>query len=267
MRDEGLEAISEARDPQSFVRSLARGLAVIEALGLPPGRHTLGELAKVSGLNRAAARRVLLTLSELGYCEAEGRYFKLTPRTLGLGLSYLRSLPFWGYAQQALEELRVEVGESCAMAVLDGHDILYIHRLPARRILPTNLGIGSRLPAHAISLGRVLLAGLEQSELEGYLATAKRRKFTSQTLVETQALREELLRVGEQGFSWVEGELDPAIAGMSVPVRDHSSRIVAAISVNFISGTLDQPAAKIRFLTPLRKAAQEIRAHIEIRPY
>jgi len=136
------------KESDGFVRAIARGFSVVEALGRPPGRHTLSETAAFAGLTRATARRMLATLVALKYCEADGRYFSLRPRALGLGLSYLNALPYWGYAQRALEDLRNEIGESCALAVLDETEIVYALRLPARRILSANLGIGSRLPAH-----------------------------------------------------------------------------------------------------------------------
>ncbi len=135
-----------AKESDSFVRAIARGFSVVEALGRPPGRHTLSEAALAAGLNRATTRRMLATLVALNYCEVEGRYFSLRPRALGLGLSYLNALPYWGYAQSALEDLRNDIGESCALAVLDETEIVYALRLPARRILSANLGIGSRLP-------------------------------------------------------------------------------------------------------------------------
>jgi len=253
------QAGDDKPDPQAFVRSLSRGLAIIEALGKGPGRHTLAELADATQLNRAATRRVLLTLVELGYCATDGRYFRLTPRTLGLGLAFLSGLPFWGYAQPVLEDLRTEVEESCAMAVLDGAEILYIMRLPARRILAANLGIGSRLPAHAVSLGRVLLAGLSPDQLEAYLARSTRQAFTSRTLTEADSLRAELARVREQGYAWVESELDPAICGLSVPIRDGERSVVAAISVNAIASSMSEAEARKRLLLPLRRAAEEIR--------
>ncbi|WP_274427121.1 IclR family transcriptional regulator domain-containing protein [Chelativorans sp. YIM 93263] len=249
-------------DPQSFVRSLARGLAVIEALGRPPGRHTLAELAAASSLNRAVARRILLTLVELGYCTVDGRYYQLTPLTLSLGLSYARSLPFWGYAQQVLEEVRAEINESCAMAVLNVPDIVYILRLPARRILPTNLAIGSRLPAFAVSLGRVMLAHLSDAELEEYLRNSERQAFTPSTLTGDAELRAELARVKEQGYAWIDAELDPAISGIAVPVRDQRNRVMAALSANFVAGSIDEERAKAEILAHLRRAAADIRANM-----
>ena len=138
------------KESDGYVRAIERGFALVEALGRSPGRHTLSEAADHAGLNRATARRMLATLVTLKYCEADGRYFRLRPRALGLGLSYLNALPFWGYAQRALEDLRNEIGESCALAVLDETEIVYALRLPARRILSANLGIGSRLPAFPV---------------------------------------------------------------------------------------------------------------------
>src|SRR5689334_22164343 len=112
------------KDSDEFVRSIARGFSIVEALGKPPGRHTLAEAAELAGLNRATARRILSTLVALKYCCVDGRYFSLRPRALGLGLSYLNALPYWSYAQRALEDLRNEVGESCALAVLDEQEIV-----------------------------------------------------------------------------------------------------------------------------------------------
>jgi IclR family pca regulon transcriptional regulator len=208
---------------------------------------------------------VLATLVALNYCEADGRYFRLRPRSLGLGLSYLTALPFWGPAQQTLEELRNEIGESCALAVLDGTDIVYVLRLPARRILTTNLGIGSRLPAHVVSLGRVLLAGLPSEERDLQLSRIKFDRLTPRTIVERSIMEKELDRVAAQGYAWIDGELDPSICGISVPLRDNSRSVVAAISVSLISGTIDEATAKERYFISLKRAAKEIRAQTSAR--
>src|SRR6478609_4311723 len=196
-----------AKESDGFVRAIARGFATVEALGRPPGRHTLSEVAAIAGLSRATARRMLATLVAMKYCEVDGRYFSLRPRALGLGLSYLNALPFWGYAQRALEDLRNEIGESCALAVLDETDIVYALRLPARRILSANLGIGSRLPAHLVSLGRVLLAALPPAERAGYLAKAELNPVTPRTVTDRAKLGDILSTVTEQGYAWVDGEL------------------------------------------------------------
>lgn len=249
-----------SKESDGFVRAVARGFAVVEALGRPPGRHTLAEVAAAAGLSRATARRVLATLAALNYCEAQGRYFRLRPRVLALGMSYVSALPYWGYAHRVLEDLRSEVKESCALAVLDGADIVYVLRQPSRRILAANLGIGSRLPAHVVSLGRVLLAALPAADLDQVLHTLDFRKLTARTIATPRALRRELAATAERGYAWVDGELDPAICGMAVPVREAAGNVIAALSVNTISGTIDEREARSRFLLPLRRAAQEIRA-------
>jgi IclR family pca regulon transcriptional regulator len=247
------------KESDGFVRAIARGFAAVEALGRPPGRHTLSEVAAAAGLSRATARRMLATLVALKYCEADGRYFSLRPRALGLGLSYLNALPYWGYAQRALEDLRNEIGESCALAVLDETDIVYALRLPARRILSANLGVGSRLPAYVVSLGRVLLAALPPEQRAHYLTTTDFKPITPRTTIDPDALAEQLQRADAQGYAWIDGELDPAICGIAVPVRDQGGRVVAAVSINTISGTIDEAAAKAKFLVALRRTAQDIR--------
>ena len=251
-----------SKESDGFVRAIARGFSIIEALGRPPGRHTLAEVAEAADLSRATARRILATLVVLKYCEADGRYFTLRPRALGLGLSYLNALPYWAYAQRALENLRDEVGESCAMAVLDVDEIVYALRLPARRILSANLGVGSRLPAHLVSLGRVLLAALPAERKAAYLADGAFRPVTPHTVTDPQQLGELLERVATDGYAWVDGELDPAICGIAVPLRDPAGLVVAALSINTISGTITEAGAKKKFLLPLKRTAQEIRSQM-----
>lgn len=236
---------------------------MIEALGNPPGRHTIAEVATATNLTRATARRILSTLVRLNYCENDDeRHFKLRPRTLALGLAYLTALPFWGQAQRTLETLRDELKESTALAVLDRTEIIYIARYPARNILPVNLGPGSRLPAHLISLGRVLLAALPASQQVEVCTEIDFRPRTPKSIGTLVALRRDLNKVNSQGYAWVDGELDLAICGMSVPLTAQDGKVVAAISVNAVSGSLTQTQARSRFLSKLKEAAQEIRMQI-----
>jgi len=231
------------KDSDGFVRAIARGFAVVEALGRPPGRHTLSEIAVIAEINRATARRMLATLVALKYCEADGRYFSLRPRALGLGLSYLNALPYWGYAQRALEDLRNEIGESCALAVLDETEIVYALRLPARR-------------------GRVMLASLPKDERTAYLQSVELTPVTARTVTDARVLDRQLDLIEAQGHAWVDGELDPAICGIAVPLRDQAGRVVAAISVNTISGMMSETQAKKKFLVPLKRTAQDIRTQM-----
>ncbi|MBL4666215.1 MAG: helix-turn-helix domain-containing protein [Sneathiella sp.] len=250
------------KETDGYVRSIARGFSVVEAMGQSPGRYTMAEIANMTDLNRATARRVLLTLVSLKYVSVTGKYYQLRPRALKLGLSYLGTLPFFSVAQFALEDLKSEIKESCAIAVLDEQEIVYIGRLPARRIISTSLGVGSRLPAHLVSLGRVLLAALPDDERQSCVESIKYSKSTPKTVDNAEDLSKILDKTASEGFAWVDGELDPAICGIAVPLRDLSGKVVAAISVNMISGTYSEELVAEKFLLPLKRTAQEIRAQM-----
>jgi IclR family pca regulon transcriptional regulator len=162
-------ALPALKPGDSYVQSFARGLSVIRAFSAEAPQQTLTEVAKRCGLTRAGARRILLTLETLGYVKCEGRLFSLTPKILDLGFAYLSSQPLWHFAEPVMQNLAADLRESCSAAVLDGGDIVYVLRVPARKIMSINLGLGSRLPAWCTSMGRVLLAGLSAPELETYL--------------------------------------------------------------------------------------------------
>src|SRR5919205_75546 len=155
-----------------FVRSLERGLAVIRAFDASAPELTLSDVARLTGLTRAAARRFLLTLVDLGYVRFDGRLFSLTPRVLELGYAYLSGLTLPDIAEPHLEWLAREVGESSSMSVLDGEDVVYVARVPTSRIMTVAINVGTRFPAYATSMGRVLLAGLSVGALDDYLAGA-----------------------------------------------------------------------------------------------
>lgn len=247
-------------ESESFVRTFARGLKVIEVLGQGPGGMTLAEVADGVSLPRTAVRRFLLTLMELAFVRSDGKRYWLTPRVLRLGLSYLATLPYWRYAQPVLEELSEKAQQSCALSVLDGEDLVYVQRQHAKRILPMSPSLGSRLPAHAVSMGRVLLAGLPDEELEQYLAHVQLVKLTSATLTDREKLREAILAVRGQGWAWIDGELDESICGLAVPVRDRNGDTVAALNVSLQSGEFTQQEAQQRFIGDLRMAASHLRA-------
>jgi IclR family transcriptional regulator, pca regulon regulatory protein len=248
-----------AGDSELFVRAFARGLAVIEAMGRGAPRQTLAHIAEAAALPRSVARRFLMTLLELGFAGSDGKSYWLTPKTLRLGLAYVYSQPFWREAQLALEDLRARVEESCSMAVLDGAELVYVVRVPSRRILSMQLAVGSRLPAHVVSLGRVLLAGLDDRALERFLRSELRR-LTPRTQHSPEAIRQAIRRVHADGYAWVDGELDEAICGIAVPVRDRDGGVVAAVNVSLQSGQWTEKKAAARFLGPLRQAAARIRS-------
>jgi IclR family pca regulon transcriptional regulator len=246
-------------ESEEFVRGFARGLAVIEAMGDGAPSKTIADIAQVAHLPRSVVKRLVLTLCELRFADTDGKLFRLTPRVLKLGLSWLQSLPFWRYAQPVLEELRTRTEESCSMAVLDGEDIVYVLRVPSKHILATSLSVGSRLPAYAVSLGHVLLAHLDEIELPRYFESVDLKARTPRTLTSESKLRQVLKTVRQKGYAWVDGELDVAICGIAVPVRDGEGRAIAAINVSLISGAWNESSARERFLVPLRHAAEQIR--------
>jgi IclR family pca regulon transcriptional regulator len=250
-------------ESEGFVRAFARGLKIIEVLGQSSGGQTLAQVAEGVALPRTAVRRFLMTLIDLSFVRSEGGRYWLTPRVLRLGLSYLSSLPYWREAQPALEELCARVGQSCALSVLDGEDLVYVQRQHAKRILPMSPSLGSRLPAHAVSMGRVLLAGQADDDLEAYLAQARLVRRTAATEVDRERLREAILAVRAQGWAWVDGELDESICGLAVPLRDRAGNTIAALNVSLASGEFTRQQALRQFLPELRITASRLRASAE----
>jgi len=247
-------------ESESFVRTFARGLRVIEAMGESSTNQNLAEIAEAVELPRTAVRRFLMTLIDMNFVRTDGKRYWLTPRVLRLGLSYLSSLPYWREAQPTLEELMARIRQSCAMSVLDGEDIVYVQRQHASRILPMSPSLGSRLPAHLVSMGRMLLASLPDQEMDDYLSHATLKRRTNATIVEPSRLRDELLKVRTQGYAWVDGELDEAICGLAVPVRDQQGATIAALNVSLPSGQFTCEMAVTSFLPELRLAASRLRA-------
>ena len=247
-------------ESESFVRSFARGLVVIEALSEATSGQTLNEIAASTGLSRTALRRFLLTLMDLGMVRTDEKRYWLTPRVLRLGLSYLASLPYWREAQFALEELSTRINQSCALSVLDAGEIVYLQRQHAKRILPMSPTLGSRMPAYCVSMGRVLLSGLDDDVLARYLETVELKKLTPFTVTDRDRLRLELAKVGDQGYAWGEREFDESIAGLAVPVRDMAGAVIAAINVSLPAGEVSMEQAVADLLPSLQHTAARIRA-------
>ena len=253
------------RTGDQFVQSFARGLSVIRSFGPHGKAMTITEIAERTNLTRAGARRILLTLQSLGYVRLEDHRFSLTPQILTLGYSYLSSLAFWDFAQPITEELVSKVHETCSIAVLDGLDIVYVMRVPTRRILRMNLSIGSRLPAYPQSMGRVLLGGLSPEELDGYFAQVELIPFTKRTAVDPARLRKIIAEGRRKGWIWVNGELEEGICGIAVPLIDKDGRIIAAMNVALNTGRSSESKA-IRIILPqLQAAAERINAEQHLR--
>ncbi|WP_233236308.1 IclR family transcriptional regulator [Bordetella sp. LUAb4] len=242
----------------SYVQSFARGLAVIRAFGPETPQMTLSEVAARTGLTRAGARRILLTLAHLGYVRMDDRRFTLTPRILDLGYSYLSATPLWNLALPYMETVAQATRESCSVAVLDGADIVYILRLAAHKVMSINLAVGSRLPAWVTSMGRVLLAGLSEAELDRLLADTPRAAYTGETVTDAGALKRVIAQVREQGYACVERELEPGLQSVAVPVIDRAGKVIAAMNVSGHASRYTRDEMLAVFLPPLRAAAEQI---------
>lgn len=248
------------RESEAFVRTFARGLKVIEALSIEATGQNLAQLASSTKLPRAAIRRFLLTLIDLEMVRSDGKQYWLTPRVLRLGLSYLSALPYWREAQFALEELCASMNQSCALSVLDGTEIVYLQRQHASRILPMSPTLGSRMPAFCVSMGRALLSDLPDQDLAAFLEQEEIKPLTRKTITDKVALAAEIRKVRSQGYAWGDGEFDDSIAGIAMPVRDMSGRVIAAINISLPAGQYSEAEAAAEFLPALQHTAARIRA-------
>lgn len=248
---------SGSRNSQG-VQSLTRGLSVICAFDADHTEMTLSEVARRTGLTRATARRLLLTLVELGYVKTDERLFALTARVLELGFSYLSSLTLPEIAQPHLELLSKTIHESTSASVLEGKDIVYIARVPTRRIMSVGISVGTRFPAYATSMGRVILGGLPLSELGAWLETLSLTSLTSHTITSRVALADELTRVKQQGWALVDQELEPGLRSIAVPVRQKSGAIIAAINISTTSNNHSVESMLDNLLPSLLLAAEQI---------
>jgi IclR family pca regulon transcriptional regulator len=248
------------------VQSLERGLAVIRAFSAGAAELTLSDVARVTGLTRAAARRFLLTLVDLGYVRTDGKYFSLTARVLELGYAFLSSMTLPDVAQPHLERLSAEVRESSSVSVLDGTDIVYVARVAVSRIMTVTINVGTRFPAHATSMGHVLLAGLDADGLARYLEQADLDRLTPHTLTTPAALGAELAKVREQGWALVDQELEEGLRSVAVPIRDRRGTVVAAGNVSTHASRTTRDSVREQMLPPLLAAAKRIEADLAVAP-
>src|SRR5688572_6493480 len=246
------------RPGDTYVQSFARGLRVIRSFSAQAPTQSLSEVASRTGLTRAGARHILLTLEGLRYVESQGRQFRLTPKILDLGFAYLSSLPLWDLAEPVIEALVEQVKESSSAAVLDGGDIVYVLRVPTHKIMSINLGIGSRLPAYCTSMGRVLLAGLTAEALRDALAARPLQRYTARTLTDPRALAEAIARVREQGWCLVDQELEEGLVSIAAPIVDRSRRTIAALNISGQANRTSPEDLVAHFLPRLLEAARSI---------
>jgi IclR family transcriptional regulator, pca regulon regulatory protein len=240
------------------VQSLERGLAVIRAFDADHPKLSLSEVAAGTGLSRAAARRFLHTLVRLGYMRSDGGKFSLRPKVLELGYAYLSSLTLPEVAMPHLEELVEQVHESSSVSQLDGDDVIYIARVPTKRIMTVTISVGTRFPAYATSMGRVLLAAQPDDWLDEYLDGSPLRGLTDHTITNPTALRQELQKIRMTGWALVDQELEEGLRSLAAPIRDADGKVIAAINVSTHAGRRSLDGIVEDLLRPLLATAARI---------
>jgi IclR family pca regulon transcriptional regulator len=251
----GISAVRSER-----LQSLERGLTVLRAFGSDAPSLTISEVADRTGLTRATARRVLLTLQDLGYVEVSRRSFSLTPAVLDLAKPFTVSGDPWAFAKPYLASLTERTGESASIAILDDTEILYVARVETRRLMTIAVTVGSRLPAHATSKGRVLLAGLPDAELQAYFARTAIARYTERTVVDETELRAILDEIRRQGWAIVDQQLEEGLSSIAAPVIDRNGRVSAALSVCAHAGRVDPATLRSEFLPLVVETARRISA-------
>jgi IclR family pca regulon transcriptional regulator len=241
-----------------FVQSLERGLSVIRVLNVPAPGLTLTDVAREADLTRAAARRFLLTLVDLGYVRCDDRRFSLTPSVLELGYSFLSSLTLPEIAQPHLRDLVQRVHESSSVSVLDGTDVVYVAREPTQRIMTVAIAVGTRFPAFATSMGRVLLAGLDDAELDAFFGRAELTPLTAGTVTSEDALRGVIETVREAGWALVDQELEDGLRAVAVPIHNAQSKVAAAINLSTQASRRTPQMIEDELLPPLLETAARI---------
>jgi IclR family transcriptional regulator, pca regulon regulatory protein len=246
---------------------LAKGLAVIRAFGRDHAALSLSDIARSAHIPAATARRCLLTLEELGYVTRSGRDFLLRPKVLELGAAYLESMNIEQITKTHLEELARKSEDSAALCVLDGVDIVYVARTSVRTLLRLEAHVGSRFPAHATSMGRVLLAGLSPERLQRYFETAKLEALTERTVTDPIKLRALIEECRRLGYSVVEDELAYGVIALAVPVFDHQHRVVAALNSSSHTRRTTRTRLVRDRLAMLKQASREISADLATVPW
>lgn len=242
-----------------IINGLVKGLATIEAFDQDHARLSITDIANLTGLERATARRCLLTLTSLGYATYDGKFFMLTPRVLRLGHSYLSATPLPRLIQPFLEQLSEATGESSSASVLDGTDILYVARASQKRVMSINLSPGTRLPAYCSSMGRVLLAAMPIAAARGVLERSTLRANTPRTKFSIEDLLAEIALVGTQGFAIIDEELEIGLRSIAVPLLNTHGHTVAALNIGAQAGRISVAEMIERYLPLMRTAQRELR--------
>jgi IclR family pca regulon transcriptional regulator len=257
-----MRARDGGRDDKEFMATLAKGLAVLGTFDKARPAMTLSQAAQATGLSRATARRILRTLTELGYVLQNGRQFSLSSGILKLGFAYLATQNWIEQASPLMRQLGEQFHESCSAAILQGSEIVYVARFPAGRIMSVTLAVGTRLPAFHTALGRIQLGFLDEAEVWCRLKSARVEAYTPSTITDIQALFDRVREDHAQGFSIVDEELERGLRAIAVPIVDRDGQTVAALNLSTHSTRTTRNEMRDRFLPSLRAVAEQISASV-----
>jgi IclR family transcriptional regulator, pca regulon regulatory protein len=260
-RSRSEQRVAEAGGPD-FLEALARALRIIQTFNRDRRQLTLSDIARLVDLPRASVRRTLHTLIHLGFAETDGRVFRLRPRILTLASAYLMSNSISDILQPAVERMAAEVGEACSAAVLDGDDVIMIAHASPNRVVNVSAQIGFRLPAISSSLGRVLLAALDDRELDRRLRQVEPKRLTSATVVDRVELRRLILKARADGYSLVDQEAELGFSSISVPLRRLDGRVIASLNIGTHSNRNTLSVMRKAFLPKLRALAAELQGQM-----
>ncbi|HEY1611682.1 MAG TPA: IclR family transcriptional regulator C-terminal domain-containing protein, partial [Paraburkholderia sp.] len=252
------QKLREPVQDKEFMATLAKGLAVLGSFDKQRPAMTLSQAAQAAGLSRATARRILRTLSALGYVVQNGRDFSLSSGILKLGFAYLATQNWIEQAVPQMRQLSEQFHESCSAAILEGAEIVYVARIPASRIMSVALAVGTRLPAFHTALGRVQLGFLDEAERWRRLRSQPIEAYTPSTITDMQALLDRVRQDWEQGFSIVDEELERGLRAIAVPIVDRGGQVVAALNLSTHSTRTTRNEMRDRFLPQLRRIAEQI---------
>ena len=249
-------------EDKEFMATLAKGLAVLGSFDKQRPAMTLSQAAQATGVSRATARRILRTLTELGYVVQEGRQFSLSFGILKLGFAYLATQNWIEQAAPLMRQLSGQFHESCSAAILEGTEIVYVARIPASRIMSVALAVGTRLPAFHTSLGRIQLGFVDDAELWRRLRSLRIEAYTPSTIIEVQALFDRVQDDHAQGFSIVDEELERGLRSIAVPIVDRNGQAVAALNLSTHSTRTTRNEMRERFLPHLREVAKQVSSSV-----
>ena len=247
------------RKSTDFLGSLEKGLSVIEAFSAERARLSIAEVSALTGLDRATSRRCLLTLSELGYADYDGKYFRLTPRILRLGTACLATMPLPNMVQPLLDSLSAEIGQSTSVSIIDDWEIVYVARAAQNRLMSISLMPGSRLPAYCTSMGRVLLAALPDDAVRDILQNHPPLRRTDKSITDPNKIIEILARIRADGYAIIDQEIEIGLRSIAVPLFDSRNRIIAALNVGVAAVETEPMALRELYLEKLYQVQQTIK--------